>query len=103
MRFPVVLFDFDGTIVDSAAMIRASFRHVHETVLGRELDEARLPEIYRLGPLEAQMRAIDPDRADELTHAYREVNASLHACLRLFPGIAAFSRRSVLKAGASGS
>ena len=32
MRFPVVLFDLDGTLVDSAAAILGSFHHATETV-----------------------------------------------------------------------
>src|ERR671937_197146 len=37
MRFPVVLFDLDGTLIDSGAMILASFRHATRTVLAREI------------------------------------------------------------------
>jgi pyrophosphatase PpaX len=88
MRFPVVLFDFDGTIVDSAAMIRASFQHVFDTI-GLELDPARLPELYRLGDLETQMRAVDATRVEELARIYRVRNAELHAGLELFPGMLA--------------
>ena len=36
MRFPVVLFDFDGTVVDSGPIILASMRHATQTVLGRD-------------------------------------------------------------------
>ena len=41
MRFPVVLFDLDGTVVDSGAIILASMRHATQTVLGRELHRRR--------------------------------------------------------------
>ena len=34
-RFPVVLFDLDGTLIDSNALIVASFQHVFRTLLGR--------------------------------------------------------------------
>ena len=39
MRFPVVLFDLDGTLVDSGAMILASMRHATRTVLAREIPD----------------------------------------------------------------
>ena len=39
MRFPVVLFDLDGTLIDSGAIILASFRHATQTVLAREATE----------------------------------------------------------------
>src|SRR5919198_300080 len=53
MRFPVVLFDLDGTLVDSGAMILSSFRHATRTVLAREIpDEGR-----RLGIVTAKRQA----------------------------------------------
>jgi pyrophosphatase PpaX len=88
VRFPVVLFDFDGTIVDSAAIISASFMQVAqeaELALTRE----QLPDIYRLGALEAQMAFLDEARADDLAARYRVINAALHADLVAFPGMLA--------------
>ena len=41
MRFPVVLFDLDGTLIDSGPMIVASMRHAAQQVLGRAIDERR--------------------------------------------------------------
>src|SRR3954471_17762473 len=86
MRFPVVLFDFDGTLVDSAGMIQETYRRV-AVHAGIPLPPERLPELYRLGALEAQMTALDPDRGVELTRRYRDVNAGLHATLEPFPGV----------------
>lgn len=42
MRFPVVLFDLDGALIDSGKMILASMQHATRTVLGREIPEAEL-------------------------------------------------------------
>jgi pyrophosphatase PpaX len=82
-----VLFDFDGTLVDSGAMILASFRHATETVLARKFSDAELLA-YVGGPhLRAQMSEIDPDRVEELVEAYREHNEPLHAGLLAFDGI----------------
>jgi pyrophosphatase PpaX len=86
VRFPVVLFDFDGTLVDSAGMIQETFRQVAERA-GVPLATERLPELYRLGTLEAQMAALDAERAEELTRLYRDVNAGLHSTLEPFPGV----------------
>jgi pyrophosphatase PpaX len=88
-----VLFDFDGTIVDSGAMILASFRHATETVLERRFSDDQLLS-YVGGPhLRAQMTAIDPDRVDELIAAYRAHNEPLHAGLLAFDGIAGVLER----------
>jgi pyrophosphatase PpaX len=86
MRFPVVLFDFDGTLVDSAAIISASFLQVAAEA-DIELPRERLPDIYRLGPLETQMASLDAERAPELVARYRVVNAALHSELAAFPGM----------------
>jgi len=87
MRFPVVLFDLDGTIVDSGWMILASYRHATTTVLGRDYSDEVLLANVGAGDLEEQMREFDLDKADELAKAYREFYAPLHSELEAFPGM----------------
>lgn len=73
MSYPVVLFDLDGTVIDSTALIRESHRHAVSTVLGRDLPDEVL--VANVGvPLLQQMRAFDPDRAEELLAVYQEWN-----------------------------
>ena len=71
MRFPTVLFDFDGTIVDSGAMILASFRHATKTVLAREIPDWELAAAVGGSTIFEQMRAFDPNRVDERGDTYR--------------------------------
>jgi pyrophosphatase PpaX len=78
VRFPTVLFDLDGTVVDSGAIILASMRHATREVLGREYTDAELMKTVGGPGLEAQMVAIDPDRATELVDVYRAHNIPLH-------------------------
>jgi pyrophosphatase PpaX len=87
MRFPVVLFDLDGTIVDSGWMILASYRHATETILGRQIPDDVLMARVGAGHLEEQMREFDPDKAMELAQAYRDFYAPLHSELEAFPGM----------------
>jgi pyrophosphatase PpaX len=87
MRFPVVLFDLDGTIVDSGWMILASYRHATQTVLGRDFPDEVLMARVGAGHLEEQMREFDPDKTAELAQAYREFYAPLHSELEAFPGM----------------
>jgi pyrophosphatase PpaX len=87
VRFPVVLFDLDGTVVDSGGIILASMRHATRTVLDREIPDAELMANVGGPGLEAQMHAIDPTRADELLRVYRAHNEPLHSELEAFPGI----------------
>ncbi|MFN8223495.1 MAG: HAD hydrolase-like protein [Gaiellales bacterium] len=89
MRFPVVLFDLDGTLIDSGPIIIASMRHASLTVLGRELDETRARAAIGGPGLIEQMRDLDPERTDELVAAYRAHNAPLHDQLDAFPDVLA--------------
>jgi pyrophosphatase PpaX len=87
VRFPVVLFDLDGTVVDSGAIILASMRHAAKEVLGLEPSEEELLATVGGPGLEAQMRALAPDRVDELVTVYRAHNEPLHAGLVACAGI----------------
>ena len=85
MRWPVVLFDLDGTVVDSGAIILASMRHATREVLGREYSDAELLQAVGGPGLQAQMAAFAPEHVDELVRVYRAHNEPLHdeleACL----------------------
>ncbi len=87
MRYPIVLFDLDGTLIDSGPIIMASMRHASVTVLGREPDEERVRAAIGGPGLIAQMRELDPDRVDELVESYRAHNEPLHATLEAFDGV----------------
>ena len=87
VRYPIVLFDLDGTLIDSGAMILASFRHATRTVLERDIPDEELAALVGGMNIQEQMRTLDPDRVDELVLAYREHNEPLHADLQAFPGV----------------
>jgi pyrophosphatase PpaX len=89
VRFSVVLFDLDGTVIDSGAIILASMRHAAETVVGGEFSDAELMKAVGGPGLEAQMLALDPDRVDELVRIYRAHNEPLHDTLECCAGMAA--------------
>jgi pyrophosphatase PpaX len=75
--FDPVLFDLDGTVVDTVELIVVSFRHATRTVLGEELPD----EVITAGvgqPLLAQMERLSPEHARELYDVYREYNHRRH-------------------------
>jgi pyrophosphatase PpaX len=78
MRFPIVLFDLDGTVIDSGAIILASMRHAAREVLGTDIPDEQLMAAVGGPGLEAQMHALAPDRVDELVSVYRAHNEPLH-------------------------
>jgi pyrophosphatase PpaX len=87
-----VLFDLDGTVIDSVALIRESHRHAVRTVLGAELPDAVL--VANVGrPLLEQMRAFSTERAQELLETYRTWNhAKTRELLRSFPEVESLLR-----------
>jgi pyrophosphatase PpaX len=87
MRYPTVLFDLDGTLIDSGEMIVASFRHATRTVLAREIPDEVLAAAVGGSNIYEQMRAFDEERADELVRVYREHNEPLHEGLQAFEGV----------------
>jgi pyrophosphatase PpaX len=86
VRFSVVLFDFDGTVVDSGEMIVASMRHAARTVLGLDIPDEELRAHVGGAGLRDQMLALAPDRVDELVEVYRVHNEPLHDDLRCCAG-----------------
>ncbi len=87
MRYPTVLFDLDGTLIDSGEIILSSFRHATKTVLAREIPDEVLAAAVGGSNIYEQMRAFDEDRAGELVRVYREHNEPLHDDLVAFEGI----------------
>jgi pyrophosphatase PpaX len=87
MRFPVVLFDLDGTVIDSGAIILASMRHAAKEVLGAEPPDEELMAAVGGPGLEAQMHALAPDHVEELVSVYRAHNEPLHEGLACCAGI----------------
>jgi pyrophosphatase PpaX len=100
MRFRLVLFDLDGTLIDSGPIILASMQHAVRTVLGREIPPDELGVTVGGQGIVAQMTAIDAEHADELLEAYRDHNDGLHETLEAFddllailPGLKAEGRK----------
>jgi pyrophosphatase PpaX len=84
VRFPVCLFDLDGTLIDSGPMIMASMKHAASTVLGRDIPEKVLTAAVGGQGLTTQMELLDPERVEELVAVYRAHNEPLHEQLEAF-------------------
>jgi pyrophosphatase PpaX len=83
-----VLFDFDGTLVDTTEMIHQSMRHATSSVLGRDAipRETLLANVGQ--PLPRQMELIDAEKAESLLEAYRSHHEEHHdALIGEFPGV----------------
>ena len=89
MALTTILFDNDGTLVDTYNMILESFKHATQEVLGKQFSEAEY--IAKVGqPLATQMLdfARNVEEQQRLLKAYRSHNEATHdQLIRAFPGI----------------
>jgi pyrophosphatase PpaX len=85
-RLRAVLFDLDGTLIDTVELIRVSFRYATKAVLGEALpDELTMANVGQ--PLRTQFEDLVPGRADELVRVYREFNSAHHdEMVKAYPG-----------------
>ena len=84
MHFRIVLFDLDGTLIDSGPIIIASMQYAVGTVLGRDIPPEELGMTIGGQGIVAQMQAIDAEHAEALLEAYKEHNDGLHETLEAF-------------------
>lgn len=77
LGYDPVLFDLDGTVVDTVDLIRESFRHATRAVLGEELPDREIMA-YVGQPLMDQMVRLSPQHAQELFDVFREYNHRRH-------------------------
>ena len=85
-----ILFDLDGTVLDTREMILNSFRYAYSTVFGTDTlpPEDKLLSLIGI-PLKTQMEIIAPDKSEEMFEAYIKNNREVqHTLLKGFDGMA---------------
>ncbi len=88
-RFTTVLFDLDGTLIDSVRLILDSYHHT----LAMHQEQPKSDDYWLAGlgtPLRVQLApwASDPGRLEAMVATYREYNLSLHdSMVTAYPGI----------------
>jgi len=82
-----VLFDLDGTLLDSAELIITAFQETCRSLLHRDVDrETILREWAR--PIRERFHALAPDQDEALSQEYLRRYLALHdRRARLFPGV----------------
>ncbi|MFT9849544.1 pyrophosphatase PpaX [Aneurinibacillus sp. REN35] len=76
-RYQYVLFDLDGTLIDTNNLILTSFMYTLEKFYpGKYTREDIIPHMGK--PLYDQMDLFGPDRSEELVQVYRAHNEQVH-------------------------
>lgn len=87
-----VLFDLDGTLVDTREAVECSYRKVFAEVLDRDFPPPNLPaEVFAMRPAEV-FQQVEPERAEELYEAYKRNYPKCSDRVRLFEGAAELIR-----------
>ncbi|MGX8773578.1 MAG: HAD family hydrolase [Bacillota bacterium] len=83
-----ILFDFDGTIMDTNDVIIGSWQHIYRTLRGKEGDLDYILSTFG-EPLEYSMEKSFPEvSVDEAVRIYRDWHrANFLDMIRLFPGV----------------
>jgi pyrophosphatase PpaX len=87
MLLKTVLFDLDGTVIDTGPLIADSFRYAVQTVLGKTIDDEEMLAYVGGWSLREQMCRLAPERSQELVEAYRAYNEPRHAGLEFCDGM----------------
>lgn len=72
-----VLFDLDGTLINTNDLILKSFKHTFKTILDLEPTEEEITINYGR-PLQEIFKSYDENRIEEMINCYRKINLELH-------------------------
>ncbi|WP_316670842.1 HAD hydrolase-like protein [uncultured Propionibacterium sp.] len=75
--YELVLFDLDGTLINSIDLIVATWQHLGRAILGTEPTREEITPLIGLPLLEAAAR-LAPERPAEVVQLYREWNVGHH-------------------------
>lgn len=86
MKIQTVLFDLDGTILDSNELINASFAYTFKQY-GYSFTKEEITH-FNGPPLRESFAKVDPDQVEEMIQTYRAFNIDKHETyIKLFPNV----------------
>ncbi|SHE85199.1 pyrophosphatase PpaX [Clostridium fallax] len=82
-----VLFDLDGTLIDTNELILQSFRYAFEKVLNLKVDDKEITKMFG-EPLKYSFKRYSEEHLEELITTYRGYNEDIHDTMcKAFPGV----------------
>lgn len=87
MGYKYVLFDLDGTLIDTNKLIIDSFKYTYKTCLDMEVGEGEILKYFG-EPLKVTLKRYSEEKADELYRTYIDYNESRHNdTVTIFEGV----------------
>lgn len=77
MKYKYILFDLDGTLIDTNRLIIDSFKHTYKTHLGLDVSEEDILKYFG-EPLIVTLRRYSDEQADEMFKTYIAFNETRH-------------------------
>lgn len=86
MKLRGLIFDFDGTLIDTLPIVYRAFRHCFNTYAGREYTDREIDALF--GPTEeGVIKQVVPEQWENCVLDYVNEYRRLHLSLQPFPGI----------------
>lgn len=87
-RWPVILFDLDGTLADTIDLIVESYQHAFLEVIGREWDEVEVRSWIGMSLIEAFRGALGDELAEKANTSYTAYNqANTERLIKGYEGV----------------
>ena len=88
MKIRGILFDLDGTLIDTIDLIIQAFEHSFAVCLNKKMPRAELVKYFGLPLRSAMENYVDKNQVETLCAVYREFNLKYHdELIKPFPGV----------------
>lgn len=87
-KYKCILFDLDGTILDTKDLVWASYRHTFKHLFDEDISDDRILSYFGV-PLKEAFEQEHPEQVEEMLRTFRTHNKLHHdLTVKIFPGVA---------------
>lgn len=87
-KYKCILFDLDGTILDTKDLVWASYKHTFKHLFNEEISDDKILSYFGV-PLKEAFEQEYPEQVEEMLRTFRAHNKLYHdLTVKIFPGVA---------------